>query len=368
MSDVNQNNAVSQAPNNYEDDEITLKELIEKLLEFWREIWSKKWWIIIFVLPFVAYFANKAISTKVTYTAPLTYVLNDGSGGGGALAGILGSFGLGKGGKINLDRIVELSKSRNIIHKVLFTKIALDTFQGKEDFIANHLIKLYELDKKWTTKTQDYTGFLFSSDAIASFSMQELNALKMIYGNMVGSKDVIPIFSNGFNEDTGILTIASTTVDEELSIAISNLVYAELKNYYLGTSVKGNQNTFQFVKEKTDSIFALLRSKEFQLSRFNDSHRNLTDPNLLTEKRLIETEILKLKTMYAEATKNRELADFSLTAGTPDITIIDEPLPPLDPNAKSWIIEAIKGTLLGVLIAIAFIIARKIVRDAMASA
>ncbi|MEZ4909340.1 MAG: hypothetical protein R2774_00600 [Saprospiraceae bacterium] len=365
MNEVNQNNPTSPSLNSYQDDEITLKELIEKILEFWREIWSKKWWIILFTLPFIAYFAYKAIKTEVTFTAPLTYVLNDGSGGGGGLSGILGSFGLGNGGKVNLDRIVELSKSRNIIHKVLFTKIPLDTFQGKEDYIANHLIKLNELDKKWTTKTQDFTGFLFATDSINAFSKKELSALKMIYGNVVGSKKVRPIFTNGFNEDTGILTIASTTLDEELSIAISNLVFAELKNYYLNSSVKGSQNTFEFVKEKTDSIFALLRSKEFQLSRFNDSHRNLTDPNLLTEKRLIETEILKLKTMYAEATKNRELADFSLTTSTPDITIIDEPFPPLSANGKSWIIEAIKGALLGGLLAIGFIIGRKIVKDAM---
>jgi uncharacterized protein involved in exopolysaccharide biosynthesis len=91
----------------------------------------------------------------------------------------------------------------------------------------------------------------------------------------------------------------------------------------------------------------------------------LTDPNLLTQRKLIETEILKLKTMYAEVTKNRELADFSLTAGTPDIVIIDEPLPPLDPNAMSLIIELIKGGLLGGLLAAGFFIARKIVKDAI---
>lgn len=351
----------------YQDDEITLKELIEKLLEFWRELWAKKWWIIALTIPVMAYFGYKAKKAEVTYTAQLTYLLNDGSGGGGALGGILGSFGLGKGGKVNLDRIVELSRSRNIIQKVLFTEVPLDTFQGKKDLIANHLITLYHLDKEWTNKKKDWTGFKFKSSDISTFKGDDLAALKMLYGKVVGGKNVKnPIFSNGFNEDTGILTITSTTVDEELSIIFANLVYTELKQYYTESSTKGNQNTFEFVEAKTDSIFALLRSKEFQLSRFNDSYRNLTDPNLLTQKRLLETEILKLKTMYAEATKNRELADFSLASGTPDISIIDEPLPPLEPNAMSLLIELIKGGLLGCLLAAGFFIARKIVVDAMA--
>jgi hypothetical protein len=350
----------------YEDDEITLKELIEKLLEFWWELWSKKWWIIALSLPIIAYFGYKAKTAEVTYTAQLTYILNDGSGGGGGLAGILGSFGLGKGGKVNLDRIVELSRSRNILQKVLFTTVPLDTFDGKKDFIANHLITLYQLDKEWSNDKKDWTGFRFSSSQIDSFKSDELSALKMLYGKIVGGKNVKnPIFSNGFNEDTGILTISSNTVDEELSIVFSNLVFKELKEYYLETSTKGNQNTFEFVEAKTDSIFALLRSKEYQLSAFNDSHRNLSDPGLLAQKRLLDMEITKLKTMYAEATKNRELADFSLAAGTPDIAIIDEPLPPLEPNGKSLLIELIKGCLLGGLLFASIFIGRKIVLDAL---
>lgn len=350
----------------YQDDEITLKELIEKILEFWRELWGKKWWIILIAIPFAAYFGYKAKTTKVTYEAKLTYTLNDGSGGGGGLAGILGSFGLGEGGKVNLDKIVELSKSRNIIHKVVFTKIPLDTFQGKNDYIANHIITLYELDKKWSNKRKDWTGFRFRSDSISQFSKDELAGLKMLYGQVIkGDKKDPALFGNSYNEDTGILTMSSNTVNEQLSIEMCNLEYDALKSYYLESATKGSQTTFDYVQNKTDSIFALLRSKEFQLSRFNDSHRNLSDPDLLTQRKLMETEILKLKTMYAEATKNRELADFSLTTGTPDITVIDPPIPPLDAEGESLILSLLKGGLLGSLIAVSFFIARKIVVDAM---
>ncbi len=360
------NDQQSPNPQIYQDDEITLKELIEKILEFWRELWSKKWLIILISLPFLIYFGYKAKTTVTTYKADLTYTLNDGGGSGGALAGILGSFGLGKGGKVNLDRIVELSKSRNILQKVMFTQIPLDTFQGKKDYIANHIISLYKLDEAWTSNKKDWKGFKFKSDSLKSFNPDELAAMKMLYGKIVGGKDVKnPIFSNGFNEDTGILTLSANTVDEELSITFSNLVFQSLKEYYVASSTTGSQNTFDFVENKTDSIFGLLRSKEFQLTKFNDSHRNLTDPTLMTQKRLLDTEILKLKAMYAEVTKNRELADFSLVAGTPEINIIDEPLPPLEPIEESFLISLIKGGLLGGLIASGFFIARKIFMDAM---
>ncbi len=360
--DQNQNTAPV-----YQDDEITLKELIEKILEFWRELWSKKWWIILITLPFLLYFGYKAKISLVTYQAALTYTMADGGGGGGGLSGILGSFGLGKGGKVNLDRIVELSRSRNIIQKVLFTKVPLDTLDGKNDFIANHIITLYTLDEKWTNKKKDWSGFRFSSDSIKAFTPDELAALKMVHGKVVGGKDVKdPIFSNGFNEDTGILTMTSNTVDEELSIIFCNRVFEELKDYYVLSSTKSSEKSFNFVAEKTDSIIGLLKSKQYQLAKFNDSHRNLSDPNMLVQRKILETEIQKLTLMYGEATKNYEIADFSLEAGTPEISIIDEPLPPLEPIAESLLISLIKGGLLGGLIASGFFIARKIVRDAMA--
>jgi hypothetical protein len=353
-------------PQNPQEDEISLKEIIEKMLEFWREIWSKKWWVILFSIPFIIYFGYRAKQSEVTYTAQLTYSLNDGGAAGGALSGILGSFGLGRGGKINLDKIVELSRSRNIQQKVLFQKLELDTFSGKPDYIANHIIVLHELDKKWSNKNKDWTGFRFKNENISGFSAEELQALKMLHGKIVGGKNVKNnIFSNGFNEDTGILTISATTPVEQLSIEFCKLVYEELKQYYLVNSTKGNQTTFEFAEAKSDSIFSAMQSKEFQLARFNDSHRNLTDPSMITRRKIMETELLKLKTMYAEVTKNRELADFTLSAGTPEISIIDEPMPPLDPNSKSLLIELIKGGLLGGLLALSFVLGRKIVLDAL---
>ncbi|MFZ1705203.1 MAG: hypothetical protein WAT79_12725 [Saprospiraceae bacterium] len=347
-------------------EEITLKEMIEKVIEFWREIWAKKWWIILLTVPFIAYFAYKAENTRITYQANLTYTLNDGSSGGGGLSGILGSFGLGKGGKLNLDKIVELSKSRNIQQRVLFSKMAIDSAGVKVDYIANHIIDLHDLDEFWTNKYKSWEGFRFSTGIVDSFSKNELQAFKMLHGKVVGGPSTKnQIFGNRFNEDTGILTMSATTENETLSIEYCNRVFKELKDYYLLTSTKGNQTTFDFAEAKTDSIFSAMQSKEYQLSKFNDSHRNLTDPSLLTQRKLMETELLKLKTMYAEVTKNREIADFSLSAGTPEISIIDEPLPPLDPIMPFLLLELIKGALLGGFLAVSFVLGRKIILDAM---
>lgn len=81
---------------------------------------------------------------------------------------------------------------------------------------------------------------------------------------------------------------------------------------------------------------------------------------MLVQRKILETEIQKLTLMYGEATKNYEIADFSLEAGTPEISIIDEPLPPLEPIAESLLISLIKGGLLGGLIASGFLLPERL--------
>ncbi|MCY7329259.1 MAG: hypothetical protein LH618_11970, partial [Saprospiraceae bacterium] len=51
-----------------EEDEITLRDLVLKIQDYWREI--RRCWltILLIALPFVAYFAYQAFTKPITYT------------------------------------------------------------------------------------------------------------------------------------------------------------------------------------------------------------------------------------------------------------------------------------------------------------
>ena len=93
-----------------EDDEITLKELILKIQEFYREV-LKRWLLVILItLPVMGYMFYKAYKTPNTYPATLTFMVNEDKAGGG-LGGLAASFGLGGGGgEYNLEKILSLQK------------------------------------------------------------------------------------------------------------------------------------------------------------------------------------------------------------------------------------------------------------------
>ena len=136
-----------------QDDEISLKELILKLGEWWRYLWSR--WLVILIVGLLggALGLVMAILKKPTYTAELSFVLEDEKGGGGlaAYAGIASQFGIslggaGGGGLFEGDNIIEFLKSRAMIEKTLLSTAA---FQGKEDLLVNRYVAFNELRAAW---------------------------------------------------------------------------------------------------------------------------------------------------------------------------------------------------------------------------
>jgi hypothetical protein len=347
------------------DDEITLRDIIFNAGIYFKEV--LKYWLIVFLvtIPLIAYFGYMAYYDKPHFEAKLTYTLNDGSGKGG-LAGLLGTMGLGGDDKANFSQIIEVSKSRKLTNNILFSKIALDSVGVQEDYVANHIIELYNLKEFWSKRSPTIAEVKFKSSEIENFNRLELTALKSVYSIFMGGfKNHPPLYVPSFNKDNGILTIFSSTLNEHLSFFISNKGYQEVRKYYIGAKTSTPGKSLKFVEQKKDSISNLLKSKQLQLARFNDSHRNLVDPDLLTEKKMMETDIQKLMLMYGEVTKNYELADFSLASSEPQMQIIDEPILPLDAKQLMLLLELFKGAILGIIISITFIIVRKIFRDAM---
>jgi hypothetical protein len=343
----------SNTPNDSQrhDEEITLRDIYVGLRQFLSFALRRRAFLLFVILPVLAYFIYQTMNAHREYKAELTYTINDSGGSPNLVSGILGTMGLSKGGKINLDKLIDISRSRQIMQKVLFSKVKADTFDQKDDYLINHLINLYRWDEKWAKSHPALKAFNFSSPPDSSSDNYQSLALKNVWIQMVGGKGVSdPIFKNTYNDETGILTMTIVTRDEQLSISICNAVFHEINVFYNKYLSTNSKQDVEVVSQKQDSIYSLMKTKEFQLARFNDSNRNVLDPSLIGQRRILETELLKLKTMYAEVTKNFEAIDFNLQSGTPDITLIYAPVKPLDTEEKKWWIEILKGLLSGLIL------------------
>ena len=349
-----------------EEDEITLKELILKVKEFFQEV-LKSWKLVILItIPIVLYFLYQAYKTPITYTSELTFMMNDDDGGGlGALGGLAASFGLGGGGnsEFNLEKMLSLLKSRNIIQQGLFEKAEID---GEVDFYANHLIREYGFHKNWKD-SKTLKNFTFKNGKVDEFSRTEYQALKSIYAKIAGSDKTQGILSSNINEDTGIMTLNIESVNEVLSIKLLNSIFEKLSTFYIDKTIEKQKHTYEITKSKADSLLGVMNYVQARLLKVKDTQRNTILNQNRSEEIKLERDYQISLIAYGEALKNKEIADFSLKSKTPFIQSIDLPIPPLSPNKSlmTYIKQVIVGGILGVFLAIAFIIGRKIYRDTM---
>jgi len=345
------------------EDEITLKELILKVQEYFWEVMRNWIWVVGITIPFVAFFLYKAISTPTTYRAELTFMVNEDDGGGmGGVSAILGQFGFGGGkrGKNNLDKILELAKSRHIIQQIMFDTIFLG---GQADIVANHIIRYYDYHEKWEDDTTGLKQFFFEKRE--NFIRIDNKVVKIIYRKIIGSPKVEGLFSTGYNEDTGIMNFSSNTENEDLSIQLCNLIYDKLSTFYVNTSIEKQQQTFDVMKQKVDSIKNMMNRTEYELANFKDTNTGLYTTKARIREIQLQRDVRVLNEMYAVSLKNFEIADFSLKNKTPFIQMIDEPLAPLIPQGESKLKNLITGGFLGGFISVILLVGRKIYRDAI---
>ena len=149
-------------------------------------------------------------------------VYEDESGSLGGLSALMGQFGLSAGSSdSNLDKILQLSKSRTITQGALFEKVTLNQ---KEDYIANHLIESFNYLNNWKEgglskilggdDEFNIDDFKFTRTDVSNFSMEEKKALKKIHAMVVGDEDNSGYFSSDGSSTTRLRRFNTTSSNE----------------------------------------------------------------------------------------------------------------------------------------------------------
>ena len=345
-----------------EDDEVTLKELILRVKEYFLEI-RRRWLVVLlFCTLFSAFFLYKALKTKPEFEAQLTFMLDQGDkGGGGGLGMILGQFGLGGsgGGNTNLNTICQLAVSDRIMNTTLFTEGTID---GQKDVLANHIIRIYDFHKQWAKDTTGLLNFVFKRNEFEAFSRVENNALKKIIELLRGKQ---AIFSCGFAKESGILKMRMNSINEDFSIQFTRILFGHLSEFYVNNSTERERNTYNIIRAQKDSIYGVMKSKEIGAAQFQDYNRGLILQSEQMKSTMMKKDATVATSVYGEVLKNFAVADFALRNNTPFITPVDLPTSPIEPVKVSKLFSLISGFLLGLFVSSVLIIGRVIYLKAM---
>lgn len=348
------------------DEDLTVRDLILAFRRYRNEALRMWWLYLVCFLLIGGYLLYRAWSAPVTYEARLTFMVNEEEGGGfGGMSSVLGQLGLGRaraGSRYNLDKIVELAKSRKIIQQVLLSPPVDDPEKG---FIGNALIEEYKLDEKWAENDSSMQGFRFTHDSVPVFNEQERKALLALHGKCVGGEKQEGLTNASYNDLSGILSLTCKTTNEELSVDIARLHFAKLGQFYIDQAIERQQKTYDLVRAKVDSIAGELSGVDVSLAVYTDASNNLFSRVDQVKGTRLQRDIIKLSTMQAEAVKNMEYAEFMLKNSRPVIQELDIPISPLQGTKPSLKKAFLIGALVAFVVASILIVGRMVVRDAM---
>ena len=356
-------------PPYYEDDEITLKELILKIKEFWWEAWNNKGKIIAIAALLSGIFIARTFFQKTTYTSSLTFLVSgsEKKGGNDELAMLLGYSNF----NFQLDKIVELARSRRVLNEVLFREVIVD---DKTDFLANHLINVYQYHQKWEKEAGNdlfqelqLKDFYFTHDDVDDFVPKEHRALNIVNELVAGSsfRSVKGLMEATYDKKTQMVRLSVEPRNEDLSVHLIDAIFKELNEFYVEETIGRPRRTLKVLEVKADSSLLKLNQQERELALAADRNAALISRASSLNFEQLSRKVETTNRVYQEILKNKERVEFMLSSETPEFQVIDRTFIPIV-SASSKLKALLIGGFLGGFLGVGFIIGRKVIRDAMA--
>jgi hypothetical protein len=335
-----------------DNDEISLKELIQKIQE-WTQYLKTQWKLIIGIaaLGGVIGFVY-AYMQPITYKAVITYALEenkDGGGLGGAM-GLASSFGFeiggSAGGAFSGSNLTELMKSRKLIEKTLLSPVLVD---GKIISIAEYYIQIKNLRESWEGDDKlKNIHFLPNADR-SKFTIQHDKVLNSIFKNLV-SPNNLQIQQK--DKKIAITSIEVTSENEKFAKIFCESIANEISVFYTEIKSKKARINMEILQFQTDSIRKELNNAITGVAAANDNVFNLnTAMNVKkTQSAKRQVDVQANTAILTQLVGQLELAKVSLRKETPLIQIIDTPILPLEKEKTSKIkLLFIGGFLSGIL-------------------
>jgi hypothetical protein len=347
---------------NIENDEISLKELIQKGREWFYYLLSK--WKIIFLAGIVGALLGLAYSftKKPTYTASLSFALEDEKSGGGlgSALGLASSLGLdlgGSGGSIFTgSNLTELFKSRSMVEQTLLNPVVVD---GKTISLAEMYIKNNEWRDKWVENPKFKNIHFLPNTNRNNFTRVHDSILGVIYNDLtktalsVGQKD----------KKIAIVNIDVVSTNELFSKYFCEALAKQVSDFYVDTKSKKSRDNMLILERQTDSIRRALNGAITGVAVANDNTFGL-NPAMNVRRAPSarrQVDVQANTAILTELVKQSELAKVTLRKETPLIQIIDKPILPL-PKEK---FGKAKGIVMGGFLAGFFVLLGLIVRRIM---
>jgi uncharacterized protein involved in exopolysaccharide biosynthesis len=350
-----------------ENDEISLKELIQKIQE-WIAYLKTQWKLIIGIaaLGGIIGFVYASFQ-KPNYIATTTFVLEEDKGGGGlgGAMGLASSFGFdlggGGGGLFTSSNIIELMKSRLVVEKTLLNPVQV---AGKEISLADYFIQINKLKEGWAKKPAlANINFPINADR-TKFSLEQDSILYGISSGLIKANLVIA----QKDKKVSIISLTVKTGNELFSKLFCEQLLKETSDFYIETKSKKSRLNVDILQHQADSIRAELNSAITGVATASDNVYNLNPA--LNVKRTPSTrrqvDVQANTAILTQLVAQLELSKVNLRKETPLVQLIDRPILPLEKDKVGRLKSLVLGGFLAGFLTMMYLVFGKLYRKMVA--
>jgi uncharacterized protein involved in exopolysaccharide biosynthesis len=347
-----------------DNDEISLKELIQKIQE-WIAYLKTQWKLIIGIaaLGGIIGFVYASFQ-KPTYLATSTFVLEEDKGGGGlgGAMGLASSFGFdlggGGGGLFTSSNIIELMKSRLVVEKTLLNSVNV---AGKEISLADYYIQTNELKEGWSKKASlANINFPMNADR-TKFSLEQDSLLQTISAEL--TKDNLVIVQK--DKKVSIISLTVKTENELFSKLFCEQLLKETSDFYIETKSKKSRLNVDILQKQADSIRAELNSAITGVAAESDNVYNLNPAYNVKSSpgRRRQVDVQANTAILTQLVAQLELSKVSLRKETPLVQLIDRPILPLEKDKVGRLKSLVFGVFLAGVLTVLYLVFRRIYKN-----
>ncbi len=339
--------------------EFSFKKLIEDRIGDVRYIFQFKRSLALILIAGGLIGALAAWLSKPTYTARLTFVVDDSKsiGSAGGLSALAGQFGFnldglgGASGVLAGDNIEELIKSHRLIEATLLTAY------NEKQTLADKYAEVYKLDEKWLKYSPDGKIIRFPLNGVHNTILQDSLLHEMTRLILDGQFDITKT-----DKKLGFFEVNATMRDEKLSMLFCDRMIKQSTDFFISTKTKRLRDNVERLQQRADSIGAILNQKTYSLSKANQTLLDLNPAYTLANAsvEIKDRDKIVLTTVFSEIIKNLESSKTMLAQETPTVTVVDEPELPLKKNKLKYTTAILTGLLLsGILFSFYKLFTRK---------
>jgi len=323
------------------DDEITLKDIILKIQEWWSIVWPQRTKIIALSLAIglVAALYTKFVA-KPTYSASYQLFFEEESGGMSSAMRLASSFGLGIGGgsASSSTTVQQYLTSRDNISQAL--REELDSGLLVNRYYERAFEKDEEFAEEFALKfgsNQRYT------DSIITEITLDLNEAYL---------------GTSLDEETGVVSFSINGKDESFVYDLAGLLVANTEEAFIDFKKEKSLSAVNAFQGKVDSLELAIDATLRRLGEYEDQNNSLVSSVDKMKRMRLTIDMEALKLSYGEYIKGLEMSKAELMNLEPPFKYFDAPTYPLNKEKGSSAKAGVFGSVITGFLLVLFFIGR----------